>query len=210
MTVTLAIPTLKRFDLLYDCVWSALAGTVAPDRVLIIDNSGGACPPIPGAEVVLGRQPQSVARAWNDAVRATEGHIILSNDDLVFASDTIAQLLAVVHADPHAGIVSTLEGQRFCLFWLNRAAYAAVGPFDERFSPAYFEDNDYHRRLTLAGWTSPCAYTEVKHEHSATMKAVVPRERETVHHARFRACQRFYIEKWGGLPGREIYTEPRV
>jgi len=206
--INLAIPTLRRFDLLHDCVWSALAGTVKPDRVLIIDNSGGECPPIPGAEIIGGRQPQSVARAWNDAAQRTEGDLILSNDDIMFAPDTIEKLLDVARTNERAGIVSVLEGQRFCLFWLNRAAYEAVGSFDEVFAPAYFEDNDYHYRLTLAGWEAPCVYTPIRHENSATMKAVSMQERETVHHERFRVCQRVYTQKWGGLPGQERYTEP--
>ncbi len=209
MPICLAIPTLKRFDLLHDCVWSALAGTVKPDRVIVIDNSGGLCPPIPGAEIVPGRQPQSVAKAWNDAMMLADGDCILANDDVVFVPDTIEQLLAVAQEQPRAGIVSVLEGLRFCLFWLRWEAYQDVGPFDERFVPAYFEDNDYHRRLTLAGWDSPCAYTPIKHENSATMKATPLAERERVHHQDFRVCQQLYLGKWGGLPGSERYTEPR-
>ena len=206
--VILAIPTLRRFDLLADCVSSALAGTVKPDRIIVIDNSGSLCPPIPGAEIVLGRQPQSVARAWNDAVRLAGADVIISNDDVVFAKDTIAALLEMAGGSPRAGIVSTLTGLRFCLFWLRWAAYQDTGAFDERFTPAYFEDNDYHWRLTLKGWESPCAYTEIRHEHSATMKGLPDDRREAAHHQRFRACEALYLAKWGGRPGQERYTVP--
>jgi GT2 family glycosyltransferase len=209
--ITLAIPTLRRFDLLTTCVWSALAGTVRPDRVIVIDNSGGRCPAIPGAEIVLGRQPQSVAKAWNDAARLAAGDwLILSNDDVQFAPDTIERMLDVAQANPRAGIVSVLEGLRFCLFLLRWEAYQAVGPFDERFAPAYFEDNDYHRRLTLARWESPVAPSAIQHEHSGTMKALSIKEREQQHHVAFRLCARLYQQKWGGLPGQEQYLEPRT
>src|SRR5262245_10494349 len=109
--ITLAVPTLNRFDLLVSCVWSALAGTARPDKVIVVDNSGGQCPPIPGAEIVTGRQPQSVARAWNDAAQIAGGDwLIISNDDIQFAPDTIARMVAVAEAEPRAGVVSPIEG----------------------------------------------------------------------------------------------------
>ncbi len=211
MTLYLGIPTLRRFDLLTTCVWSALAGIVKPNRVVIIDNSGGTCPPIPGADIVLGRQPQSVARAWNDLARtafADGADLIISNDDITFAPDTIEQILAVAKSQPKAGIVSPIEGQRFACFWLSAAAYADVGPFDEQFSPAYFEDNDYHHRLTIKGWGSPIAPSDLKHEVSGTMKATPMAECETIHHEAFRACRRRYVYKWGGMPGEEQFATP--
>jgi GT2 family glycosyltransferase len=35
---------------------------------------------------------------------------------------------------------------------VRREAYAAVGGFDERFVPAWYEDVDFCRSLSLAGW----------------------------------------------------------
>lgn len=206
--IALAIPTLTRFDLLSECVASVLAGSVRPTRVLVIDNSGGRCPPIDGAEIVPGRQPQSVARAWNDAAAQIGGDVIIANDDIIFAPDTIQLLLEEAERSPQAGIVSPIEGQRFSLFWLRYTAYTAVGPFDEQFCPAYFEDNDYHRRLTLAHWSSPIAPSAVEHATSSTMRAIPQAEREATHHQQFRANRSRYIRKWGGLPHEEVYTTP--
>lgn len=207
--IVLAIPTLRNFDGLTDCVWSALAGTVPP-TVLVIDNSGGQCPDIPGAEIVPGRQPQSVAKAWNDAVTLAGGcDLILANDDIVFAPDTIAALLDLARRTPRAGIVSAIEGARFSLFWLNPAAYAAVGPFDEGFVPAYFEDNDYARRLHLAGWELPVAPSAVTHAGSRTLALAGPGDLLR-HHRAFEACRRRYLAKWGGLPGEETWEVPHA
>ena len=101
--ITLAIPTLTRFELAAACVASARAGTRAPDRVLIVDNSGGRCPAIAGAEVILGRQPQSVAKAWNDAMGRSQGEwVVLANDDVTFAPDTLARLLDTAAQQPAA------------------------------------------------------------------------------------------------------------
>ena len=201
--ISLCIPTLNRFDLLARCVASARSGTVAPDRVLVIDNSGGQCPAIDGADIVLGRQPQSVAKAWNDAARTIGGdYLILSNDDIRFAPDTIERLIAVDRLNPRAGIVSAIEGQRFSLFLLRWTCYVDVGPFDEAFEGAYFEDNDYHHRLLLMGWESPVAISAVGHVGSATVKAMDGRQLAEKHQT-YAANEAYYLKKWGNLPHDE-------
>jgi|SRR5215471_2588677 len=205
--LTLAVPTLNRFDLLQLCVSSALAGTVRPDQVLVIDNSSGQCPEIAGAEIVPGRQPQSVAKAWNDAVRLVAGDLILSNDDIAFAPDTIACLLTIASEHPRAGIVSAIAGERFALFWLRYAAYLDMGGFDEGYSPTYFEDNHAARVLSLKGWEMPIAPCAVGHVRSATLAAYTAAQMAE-HHEAFRRNRARYYDVWGGLPGEEVYTEP--
>lgn len=205
MTIALAIPTYTRFDLLERCVASALAGTVAPDYILIIDNSGGGCPPIPNTQIVLGRQPQSVAKAWNDAVGLIGGDLLLANDDITFAPDTIARLLEEAERNDRAAIVSAIEGQRFSLFWLRYTAYVQMGGFDEGYSSAYFEDNHAARVLTLAGWQLAVAPTAVEHVGSATI-ASYDAARMQQHHADHRANEQRYIARWGGPPGHEVRT----
>lgn len=206
--ITVAVPTYRRFDLLADCVWSALSGTVRPDRMLIIDNSGGQCPPVPGAEIVMGRQPQSVAKAWNDACRlVARDYIILSNDDITFAPDTIARMIAVAQQQPRDGMVSPIEGQRFSCFLIRWEAYLDIGGFDEQFRMAYFEDNDYAWRLHLARWQLAVAPSTVGHVGSATIAAMTP-DQLTEKHAAYAHNQDYYLRKWGGPPHAEIYSTP--
>lgn len=204
----LAIPTYRKFDLCAQAVVAARAATPPPARVLVVDNSGGQCPSIPGAEIVMGATPQSVASAWNIAMRVSRAPwVVLMNDDALPPPDVFGALLAAAVADPTAGIVSPVEGQRFMLFLLRRAAWENVGPFDEGFIPAYFEDNDYHRRLTLAGWGSPVVPMHVEHAESATVRSFTPAEQRR-HHGRFAANMARYRAKWGGLPGRETLDRP--
>jgi GT2 family glycosyltransferase len=80
--------------------------------------------------------------------------------------------------------------------------------FDEAFIPAYHEDNDYHRRLQLAGLGDKIFGVNLPFLHygSGTLKA-----NETLREGwgpRFAACQQYYIQKWGGLPGSETYGVP--
>jgi len=209
MRLTLAIPTLNRFDLLSRCVASARSGTVPPTQVIIIDNSGGQCPPIDGASIVLGRQPQSVAKAWNDAVALAGGDwLILSNDDIRFAPDTIECMLDVAEADPRAGVVSPIEGQRFSCFLLRYAAWIAMDGFDEGYEAAYFEDNHADRLLRSLGWDLPVAPSAVGHVGSATLKAMDARQIAEKHRS-YAANQERYIRLWGGPPHHEVHDTPR-
>lgn len=210
--LVLGIPTLNRFDLLRDCIASALASSVAPDHILVFDNSAGQCPRDYGEQVTYLTPAKQVAlaAAWNSIAQiafSRDAELIISNDDIVFAPDTIAQMLTVAASEPNAGIVSPIEGQRFALFYLRRAAYESVGLFDSQFYPAYFEDNDYHRRLTLNGWSSPVAPSAVIHHGSSTIKAF-DLDKLHEHHPAFAANQRRYLIKWGGLPGHEVYDAP--
>lgn len=216
MNIVLGIPSLNRFDLLIECIDSALAGSVAPDTIYVIDNSEGQYPERWQARYrnrVMVHQASTnygVAKSWNllaGIARGDEARLILSNDDITFAHDTIARLLTVAESTPRAGIVSAIEGQRFSLFHLNGAAYQEVGPFDEQFQMAYFEDNDYAWRLTLARWALPVAPSAVTHVGSATIARMTPAQM-AAKHAAYAHNQAYYIRKWGGPPHAEIYSVP--
>ena len=59
-----------------------------------------------------------------------------------------------------------------CLL-IRRAAFDAVGGFDTRFHPAWFEDVDFCRRLSAAGWrVRYAAAAEVVHEGGVAMRAL--------------------------------------
>jgi GT2 family glycosyltransferase len=214
--IALCIPSMNRFDLLTQCIDSALAGSIAPDTIYVIDNSAGRYGERWDAayqgRVMVHYAPENygVAKSWNVLAMAAFGrgaHCIIANDDITFAPDTIAQLLAVAEASPRAGIVSAIAGQRFSLFWLNHAAYQDVGPFDEQFRMAYFEDNDYAWRLTLKRWQLAVAPSSVTHIGSATLAELTPEEMEAKH-AAYRHNQDYFIRKWGGPPHAEIYATP--
>lgn len=208
------IPTLNRLDLLTQCIDSALAGTVVPDWIMVVDNSAGAYGDAwherygERVDVHVMHRNLGVAASWNALAPQAAGYnLIISNDDITFAPDTIAQLLAVAESTSRAGIVSAIEGQRFSLFWLNDAAYADVGPFDEAFQMAYFEDNDYAWRLTLNRWQLALAPSAVTHVGSATIAAMTP-EQMAAKHAAYAHNEAYYRRKWGGPPHAEIYSVP--
>ncbi len=222
MTLTLAIPTLSRFDLLEQAVSSAMDGIASPDWVIVLDQRGR----LPEATsraisaavaagdgeitVVTPARQMSVGAAWNAlAGKAPEG-LIIASDDLRFGRDTLWELVSAAQGNPDGLLFVSPQDplNEFALFLLTRRATDLIGPFDEGFYPAYFEDNDYRYRLKLAGHevvrVPGCTYD---HVGSATLKA--KRSHEQVRHwedfARNRAR---YVAKWGGLPGEETFAVP--
>ena len=113
---------------------------------------------------------------------------------------------AACGADSNGEALLLLAGCGFSAMYLPRAVFEAAGPFDTGFWPAYFEDVDMHRRLSLAGIAVETVEAEVTHAGSASIGgdaelaalvgATFPRNRE-----RYRA-------KWGGPPTQETFAEP--
>jgi GT2 family glycosyltransferase len=107
-------------------------------------------------------------------------------------------------------ICSPIAGSNlFSIFTLTDQIVSKVGLFDETISPNYyyFEDNDYMRRATLAGVGTKSIITDVKHEHSGTLKSYSKLELQ-LHHQKFQLAQTNYIKKWNGLPEHETFTTP--
>lgn len=84
----------------------------------------------------------------------------------------------------------------FCML-VKREVYDRIGPFDERFSPGHYEDDDYCMRARQAGYRLLiCRDALVHHEGSATfrelgdeaLRALVERNRG------------IYIDKWNTEP----------
>jgi hypothetical protein len=85
-----------------------------------------------------------VAASWNACARLHfPADLIISNDDSILRPGECARLLA-----QDADVVTCGGWWRF----LARAeAWAELGGFDENIWPAYFEDNDFSRRLSDSG-----------------------------------------------------------
>ncbi len=97
----------------------------------------------------------------------------------------------------------------FSAFMVSKDCWLAVGEFDELFEPAYFEDNDFHYRMKLLGIpaiTFPPAM--FYHYGSRTQNEANENGQPMVVSMSFENNRAFYVKKWGGLPGSEIYKNP--
>ncbi len=121
----------------------------------------------------------SLAAAWNRGIESAiswgADWILVANDDILFHPCTVDHLveravdraygfLCPVDVKKEFGLgpadLSALatptdgedrQAADYACFLLSPDLFHAVGPFDENFRPAYFEDSDYNLRLGLAG-----------------------------------------------------------
>lgn len=196
------IPTLNRYDLLERCVAACWAGSVVPERLIIIDN-GGKLPP--GPDVIRPARNIGVAASWNMIHRVCQPlPLIILNDDIEPGHNLFERLL-----DSPEPFVTADESHMFEAFLIRQEAWQAVGEFDETFYPAYHEDNDYFMRLRLANVAIGCPQSDgfIENGPSAT-KAQFTAEQHNEFNAQFNAGRQYYVRKWGGAPHCETYTVP--
>ena len=216
MIVTLAVPTLKRYDLLSNLlIASAERNTRPPDRYYVVDNGGGYDPAAYGAPTSKTRVYKpgrniGVAAAWNHVLTTIDEPVIMACDDMDLWPGTVAAMVEAykVHEDVDFFFPQHNAHTMFGVYLLRRRVFDKIGMFDEAFSPAYFEDNDYAYRMKLAGiktMTVPLA--GMNHVGSATLKSFSGDEMKQ-HHASFEALRKLYVRKWGGQPGHEVFTAP--
>lgn len=213
MSITLAVPTLKRYDLLLRMLASAASGTVRPDRYVIVDNGAGLRRYLYDADLTLGNigkvevheqdQNLGVAASWNFILELTEreGRVIITNDDVLFRPSTIEALVWAADEDPKRQLISTRNQHVWVCFLQRYELVKKIGWYDEGFQ-AYFEDLDYKRRMELAG--IPIYWQEhalVEHEGNASTTG---EERRALSDA----SKAYYRAKWGGLEGEERFTVP--
>ena len=97
-------------------------------------------------------------------------------------------------------------GPDFSCFATTNRLLQIVGNFDEHFNPAYYEDNDMHRRIQLAGYEA-YAYAPYWHYRSMTVRTDTERRLQMEAGAQAK-CRDYYIAKWGGIPGSERFPTP--
>lgn len=94
----------------------------------------------------------------------------------------------------HAGQLTTMRTAAFFCVLMRREVYEKVGPLDEAFGIGFFEDDDYCRRVTQAGWTIACADDVfIHHELSASFNKLKHETRQAL----FEKNKVIYEGKWG-------------
>jgi len=207
--LTLGVPTLRRYDLLELLLATAKDGDRKPDEYIIVDNGGSLGERRwidPEMKVVTPGKNLGVAGGWNEIMQKAGGeHVLIVGDDVRLHKDTLLEMEKVALGG--AGFVRSGHAPAFSCFLIARWLWEKVGPFDERFWPAYFEDNDYHLRMKLLGYDFATAPVGYDHTGSGTVKSFSDTEL-SIHHARFEANKRRYIAKWGGPPHQETFKVP--
>jgi GT2 family glycosyltransferase len=218
--IGIVIPVLNQFEKAVDAI--ASVKTQYQYEVKVVTNY---------------RKDQSLSAAWNEGLQWSldrrHSFTLIINDDILFAPQTIDNMVktfldaekrlkcAMITANNVRGLFDNpleilsystdvralQENPDFACFMVRPTIASRVGFFDENFYPAYFEDNDYHYRISLAGLN---AFNDVSspfyHYGSQTQNANA--DIPVVPPFAFELNRTYYIGKWGGAPGEEIFTHP--
>jgi hypothetical protein len=224
--IFVGIPVLNRFDLLD----AAIASLDYPELELFIVNNNTVDAT---AQVQFEQLRQKynfdsfsprfnlgVAASWNRIITTAWSHgyefVYIGSNDTTLGSGTLRAVVEMEKPEPEC--LWLLHGFNFWCFRL--AAIPRVGLVDENFMPAYFEDNDFHRRVTLAGLETVHLHATAFEHNGRLVPAVsanhlgsqtIAADAEYAAHNgntfnNWNAAH--YTLKWGGGPGGEQFVTP--
>lgn len=205
VTVALGIPTINRKDIFqpflhqYRQIWRN-------KHLLVIDNGQQNLNFPPGYRHTLREVPFNlgVSGSWNHIMLCHNlkgyTHSLILNDD-VFYSKTPTEIVSFIQDNPADIYLGT---QSWSVFVMPYETFYKLGPFDEDFKTAYFEDNDYEYRARLSKLTilRDSFFDPEVFNNSMSIKA------DRSLNINFENNKLRYIEKWGGLPGQETFRTP--
>jgi GT2 family glycosyltransferase len=134
------------------------------------------------------------------ANKVSATHVLMLNDD-IYLGKSEQEVNHIVRLWKPEFMCTELN---WCSFILSLDAYLKVGAFDEKFFPAYYEDNDYFRRMLLS---------DVPMVFNAMLNPAIYRNSMTIAkdqtlNNNFENNKRYYISKWGGEPTQETFGTP--
>jgi Methyltransferase domain len=205
------IPYVNRPDLLDRAV--ASIRTLWPSLVVIDQSVDGLNPgDHPWISDIAGvfRAPrrsmtftQMMNWAHAEACERCADYLVFMHNDAECVGDVASEILDCARVRTDAGVIFTYY-DAFAIF--NVAAIRDIGPWDETFR-WYFSDNDYYRRMQLRNWDRyNFGGEQIIHHGSQTQRSDPSLSAEV--DAGWRWHEDHYRHKWGGLPGREVYTIP--
>lgn len=192
MIPNLIVPTLTRYDLLQRML-SSIDYPIG--HVLIIDNGNMIDQlklPAEIKELTVLTMPANlgVAGSWNLGIKCfpKDDRWLIVSDDVVFPAGALERFDAL--ADSQAIQFFNVSPKWAC-FNVGEAVVLKAGLACELFHPAYFEDNDWERRIDQAGVLKEVLPIQVHHDNSSTLKSGF----EDKNTATFRANQAVFEER---------------
>jgi GT2 family glycosyltransferase len=168
------------------------------EHLVIIDNGGEAGPAAKYktdkiTRVTLLSLPSNlgVSGSWNLGVKLLPHEPVwyFTSNDVTFRPGGIAQLATA----KTTRLTLSAMAPHWQTFALGEDVVKRVGLFDERFYPAYFEDNDYARRVEQAGLLVDVLPIHADHANSSTLNS---EERFQRHNGKtFESNARLYYQK---------------
>ena len=200
------IPTINRKDLLMKALESY--SEVMPEVTkLILDNGNQDIPCIDdNTWIWQSTQNLGVAASWNyligKAIVNDFKYFLILNDDVILQKDE-AQIKQILSKGTSEHFYLCRPFYNWSSFILTKKVYEKIGPFDENFKKAYFEDNDYMYRMRLAG--VPIKYVDELNPDIYLNSQTIEKNPLLGGYVENRE---YFLQKWGGLPESETFKTP--
>jgi GT2 family glycosyltransferase len=200
----IGIPTLNRADLLVPSLMKYLYDFQGI-KIYVLDNGNQDIPKTfgEGIEVIKNEKNIGVGPSWNVLCRKIYENFdnaLILNDDIYLGKKT-ENISSIISKYRSQFITATPD---WCAFIISRDIFDKVGPFDECFYPAYYEDNSYAYRMKLKG-VSHCR-TPYLNPELYRVSQTIDKDKSLFEYRT--KNKKLYIEMWGGLPEREKFTKP--
>jgi GT2 family glycosyltransferase len=111
-----------------------------------------------------------VATSWNLGIKATPmtDFWLITNSDVEWGGDSLKMFYE--QSEPHKLLLSN-GSPEWCAFTIGWKVVKEIGLFDEALHPAYFEDNDYERRISQnTNVILEKSFIPIAHDNSSTIK----------------------------------------
>lgn len=184
--------------------------------------------------VIYNSENLGYSKGCNQGIRVAQGDIIgLLNNDILFSSDWMKQIVDFLEKEPNVGFVSptSIEAYACSEWWFNRRRkrrakkvpyvksikcsfscvfakrrlFDEIGLFDENFTPAYFEDDDICWRAMFAGYVNyNLNDVYFYHKGSLTGKSL------TSYNQIFEKNKKYFFEKYADKPYVEASWQNEV
>lgn len=152
-----------------------------------------------------------VAKSWNWGIRTAlaDGYeyVLVLNDDVrLDTPDFIDRLVADLQKDgvilssgrpDHLPPAPAEERPAMSAFCCDRRLFEEIGPFDERFWPAYFEDSDMLHRIRASGRWRTYYDSEAVFHHWVSSTVRELRGARRLSRQNWKRNRERFVEKWG-------------
>lgn len=155
-----------------------------------------------------------VARSWNFLLEKcyTENLTpFIASSDLIIGSEIDSAFNLILNEEPDT--MWHLHASNF--FYLPLKVYTELGPYDEFFWPAYYEDCDYIYRVKLKqNYISRKEFlpnevsVKIEHLKSQTVRGKCSNDIKQIIQTGHQKNKKYYEMKWGGALEAEKYTTP--
>lgn len=156
-----------------------------------------------GITLIENEKNVGVGASWNqlcqEIFKEYEYALILNDD--IYLGKNYSEVISLINEKKADFIRATPD---WCAFAISREVYEYIGPFDECFWPAYYEDKSYEYRMKLKG------VRMIKHPlmnpHIYQSSKTLEKEPSILELSK--KNKKLYIEMWGGEPGKEQFKQP--